>query len=99
MRRIAKPGCPEDIVSELKALQWSIQRAEPYELPCLGVSPAKIKHKKISALRIYEGLVLIQGNMYPLTPLLSAPFLTNYNNIDCLTNPVLWSSDISVRSY
>ncbi|XP_073144724.1 AP2-like ethylene-responsive transcription factor At2g41710 isoform X2 [Henckelia pumila] len=45
-------GCQEDIASELKALEWSSQPAEPYEMPRLGVSPERTKHKAISAMNI-----------------------------------------------
>ena len=34
----------------------------------------------------------LQKNMFPLSPLLTAPLLTNYNTIDPLTDPVLWTS-------
>ncbi|KAK9065753.1 hypothetical protein SSX86_015154 [Deinandra increscens subsp. villosa] len=34
----------------------------------------------------------LERNTYPLTPFLSAPLLTNYNTIDPLTDPILWSS-------
>lgn len=42
------------------------------------------------------GLPPIQRSVYPLSPLLSAPLLTNYNAIDSMTDPVLWTSLISV---
>ncbi|KAI3455865.1 hypothetical protein Pfo_012528 [Paulownia fortunei] len=148
------PGCPDDVASELKALEWSIQPTEPYEMPRLGVPPERMKHKKISAMSIllkspaYKSLqekvskkkeknendenenknnidkielgktvekschdggserhgvaygisggLPIHRNVYPLAPLLSAPLLTNYNSIDPLTDPVLWSSLVPV---
>ena len=34
----------------------------------------------------------LQRNVYPLTPLLSAPLLTNYNTVDPLVDPILWTS-------
>ncbi|KAI3760636.1 hypothetical protein L1987_51034 [Smallanthus sonchifolius] len=34
----------------------------------------------------------LERNTYPLAPFLSAPLLTNYNTIDPLTDPILWSS-------
>ena len=43
------------------------------------------------ALGMSGGLTL-QRNMFPLTPLLSAPLLTNYSAIDPLVDPILWSS-------
>ncbi|KAI3466908.1 hypothetical protein Pfo_023571 [Paulownia fortunei] len=150
----ANLGCPEDIASELKALEWSTQPTEPYEMPRLGVSPERIKHKTISAMSIllrsvaYKSLqektskkkeenendenenktkigkidlgktvekschdggsqrlgvafgmsggLPFQRNVYPLTPLSSAPLLTNYNNIDPLTDLFLWSSLVPV---
>ncbi|XP_073303519.1 AP2-like ethylene-responsive transcription factor At2g41710 isoform X1 [Primulina huaijiensis] len=45
-------GGHEDIASELKALERSSQPAEPYEMPRLGVSPEKTKHKTVSATDI-----------------------------------------------
>lgn len=42
------------------------------------------------------GLPPIQRSVYPLSPLLSAPLLTNYNAIDSMTDPVLWTSLMSV---
>ncbi|CAN4121575.1 unnamed protein product [Withania somnifera] len=38
------------------------------------------------------GGLSINRNLHPLTPLLSAALLTNYNSIDPLTDPVLWTS-------
>lgn len=148
------PGCPDDIASELKALERSIKPTQPYEMPHLGVSPERTKHKTISAMSIlsksaaYKNLqektskkkekdendenenksnidkidlgktvekschdsgserlgpafgmsggLPIQRNVYPLATLLSAPLLTNYNSIDPLTDPVLWSSLVPV---
>ncbi|CAH9141221.1 unnamed protein product [Cuscuta epithymum] len=39
------------------------------------------------------GLAMINRNLNPLTPILSAPLMTNYNGggIDALADPVLWS--------
>ena len=34
----------------------------------------------------------LQRNVYPLSPLLSAPLLTNYNTVDPLVDPILWTS-------
>ncbi|KAL6987166.1 hypothetical protein U1Q18_012921 [Sarracenia purpurea var. burkii] len=40
-----------------------------------------------------SGGLSIQRNMYPLAPFLSAPPLTNYNNIDDpLSDPILWTT-------
>ncbi|KAJ6363438.1 hypothetical protein OIU78_003583 [Salix suchowensis] len=44
-----------------------------------------------AALGMTGGLSL-QRNVYPLTPFLSAPLLTNYNTIDPLVDPILWTS-------
>ncbi|KAJ6747497.1 AP2-LIKE ETHYLENE-RESPONSIVE TRANSCRIPTION FACTOR [Salix koriyanagi] len=44
-----------------------------------------------AALGMTGGLSL-QRNAYPLTPFLSAPLLTNYNTIDPLVDPILWTS-------
>ncbi|KAF3442684.1 hypothetical protein FNV43_RR16601 [Rhamnella rubrinervis] len=43
------------------------------------------------ALGMSGGLSL-QRNVFPLTPFLSAPLLTNYNTIDPLVDPILWTS-------
>ncbi|KAL8508434.1 hypothetical protein ACS0TY_018892 [Phlomoides rotata] len=45
---------------------------------------------------ISGGLPTIHRNMYQLAPLLSAPLITNYNSIDPLTDPLLWSSLVPV---
>ncbi|KVH94782.1 AP2/ERF domain-containing protein [Cynara cardunculus var. scolymus] len=44
------------------------------------------------ALGMEAGELPLQRNTYPLAPFLSAPLLTNYNTIDPLTDPILWSS-------
>jgi AP2-like factor (ANT lineage) len=44
-----------------------------------------------ATLGITGGLSL-QRNVYPSTPFLSAPLLTNYNTIDPLVDPILWTS-------
>lgn len=148
----SNPGVTDDVASELKALEWSIQPTEPYEMPRLGVSPERLNHKKISAMstllksaayksleeritkqkgkdendenenksnidKIELGKTVekschdggserrdvaygISGGLpihrYQLAPLLSAPLLTNYNTIDPLTDPLLWSSLVPV---
>lgn len=33
----------------------------------------------------------LQKSMYPLTSLLTAPLLTNYNALDPLADPILWT--------
>lgn len=38
------------------------------------------------------GGLALQKSMFPLSPLLTAPLLTNYNTIDPLADPVLWTS-------
>ncbi|XP_057812165.1 AP2-like ethylene-responsive transcription factor At2g41710 isoform X2 [Salvia miltiorrhiza] len=146
------PGGSDDVASELKALERSIQPTEPYEMPRLGVSPERLNHKKISAMStllksaayksLQERITKKQGkdendenenksnidkielgktvekschdgaserrdvaygingglpiHRYQLAPLLSAPLLTNYNSIDPLTDPLLWSSLVPV---
>ncbi|TYJ46545.1 hypothetical protein E1A91_A02G127300v1 [Gossypium mustelinum] len=45
-----------------------------------------------AAMGMTGGLSSLQKNVYPLTPFLSAPLLTNYNTIDSLVDPVLWTS-------
>lgn len=151
------PGVSDDVASELKALEWSKQPTEPYEMPRLGISPERLNHKKISAMSTllqsaaYKSLqeriaknkgkdendenenknninkielgttgktvekschdggsercdvaygitggLPIHRNAYQLAPLLSAPLLTNYNSIDPLTDPLLWSSLVPV---
>ncbi|PON86895.1 AP2/ERF transcription factor [Trema orientale] len=45
------------------------------------------------ALGMSSGLSLQRNiSMFPLTPLLSAPLLTNYNTIDPLVDPIVWTS-------
>lgn len=34
----------------------------------------------------------VNKNMFPLSPLLNAPLLTNYNTLDPLADPILWTS-------
>lgn len=43
-----------------------------------------------------SGGLPVPRNVYQLAPLLSAPLLTNYNSIDPLGDPLLWSSLIPV---
>ncbi|KAL3616775.1 hypothetical protein CASFOL_039169 [Castilleja foliolosa] len=43
-----------------------------------------------------SGGLSIHKNVYPLTSLLSAPLLTNYNSIDQLADSVLWSNLVPV---
>ncbi|GFQ04460.1 ap2-like ethylene-responsive transcription factor at2g41710 [Phtheirospermum japonicum] len=43
-----------------------------------------------------SGGLSIHRNVYPLTSLLSAPLLTNYNSIDPLADSVLWSNLVPV---
>ncbi|MBA0707609.1 hypothetical protein Golax_019639 [Gossypium laxum] len=45
-----------------------------------------------AAMGMTGGLSSLQKNVFPLTPFLSAPLLTNYNTIDSLVDPVLWTS-------
>ncbi|KAL7089616.1 hypothetical protein ACP275_13G195400 [Erythranthe tilingii] len=45
-------GFPDDVDSELKALECSTKQTEPYEMPRLGVPPERMKHKKISAMSV-----------------------------------------------
>ncbi|XWS43127.1 hypothetical protein CRYUN_Cryun16bG0075500 [Craigia yunnanensis] len=40
----------------------------------------------------------LQKNVFPLTPFLSAPLLSNYNTIDSMVDPVLWTSLVPVLS-
>uniref|UniRef100_A0A2N9IGH8 AP2/ERF domain-containing protein n=1 Tax=Fagus sylvatica TaxID=28930 RepID=A0A2N9IGH8_FAGSY len=47
------------------------------------------------ALGMSGGLSL-QRNVYPLAPFLSAPLLTNYNTVDPLVDPILWTSLVPV---
>lgn len=48
--------------------------------------------ERLGAAFLNAGGLSINRNLHPLTPLLSAPLLTNYNSIDPLTDPVLWTS-------
>ncbi|KAF3957453.1 hypothetical protein CMV_017537 [Castanea mollissima] len=43
-----------------------------------------------------SGGMSLQRNVYPLTPFLSAPLLTNYNTVDPLADPILWTSLVPV---
>lgn len=43
-----------------------------------------------------SGGLPLQRNVYPLTPFLSASLLTNYNSIDPLVDPTLWTSHVPV---
>ncbi|XP_062117747.1 AP2-like ethylene-responsive transcription factor At2g41710 isoform X2 [Humulus lupulus] len=46
-----------------------------------------------AALGMSGGLSLQRNmNMFPLSPLLSAPLMTNYNTIDPLVDPIIWTS-------
>ncbi|GJY90301.1 AP2-like ethylene-responsive transcription factor [Tanacetum coccineum] len=47
------------------------------------------------ALGMDGGGMPLQRNTYPLAPFMSAPLMTNYNNIDPLTDPILWSTLVS----
>lgn len=38
------------------------------------------------------GGLSLQRNLYPLAPFLTAPLLTNYNAIDPLSDPILWTA-------
>lgn len=48
--------------------------------------------ERLGAAFLNAGGLSINRNLHPLTPLLSGPLLTNYNSIDPLTDPVLWTS-------
>ncbi|XP_021281731.1 AP2-like ethylene-responsive transcription factor At2g41710 isoform X2 [Herrania umbratica] len=48
-----------------------------------------------ATLGMSTGLSL-QKNVFPLTPFLSAPLLTNYNTMDSLVDPGLWTSLVPV---
>ncbi|KAK2997264.1 hypothetical protein RJ639_025130 [Escallonia herrerae] len=43
-----------------------------------------------------DAVLPVQRNAYTLAPFLSAPLLTNYNSIDPLTDPALWTSLVPV---
>lgn len=148
--------CSSENFGGEKAMEWSNQITEPYEMPRLGMPQAAREHKvsTVSAMSILarsaafkslqekglrkkeadvndenenkniinkadhgkavekstydtgserhgagvgsSGGLPIQRSVYPLSPLLSAPLLTNYNAIDSMTDPVLWTSLISV---
>ncbi|GKU89854.1 hypothetical protein SLEP1_g3936 [Rubroshorea leprosula] len=45
-----------------------------------------------------SGGLSLQRNMFPLTPFLSAPLVTNYNTIDPMMDPILWTSLAPVLS-
>ncbi|CAN4123739.1 unnamed protein product [Withania somnifera] len=48
--------------------------------------------ERLGAAFLGAGGLSVNRNLHPLTPLLSAPLLTNYNSIDPLTDPILWTS-------
>ncbi|KAB5551778.1 hypothetical protein DKX38_009089 [Salix brachista] len=48
--------------------------------------------ERLGAALGMTGGLSFQRNAYPLTPFLSAPLLTNYNTIDPLVDPILWTS-------
>ncbi|XWS66333.1 hypothetical protein CRYUN_Cryun05aG0190700 [Craigia yunnanensis] len=151
-------ACPEDIGSELKTSECTVQPTEPYQMPRPGTSLEGTKRKgsSVSALSILSqsadfksleekalkkqeknadndgnenkntinkmdhgkaaeksvnhdtgsdrlgatlgisGGLSLQKNVFPLTPFLSAPLLTNYNTIDSLVDPVFWTSLVPV---
>ncbi|XP_052172946.1 AP2-like ethylene-responsive transcription factor At2g41710 isoform X2 [Diospyros lotus] len=43
-----------------------------------------------------SGGLPLQRNIYPMPPFLSAPLLTNYNTIDPLSDPILWTTLVPV---
>lgn len=47
------------------------------------------------ALGMEGGGMPLQRDTYPLAPFLSAPLMTNYNTVDPLTDPMLWSTLVS----
>ncbi|XVE95932.1 hypothetical protein REPUB_Repub02eG0178000 [Reevesia pubescens] len=51
---------------------------------------------RLGAMLGMSGGLSLQKNVFPLTPFLSAPLLTNYNTIDSLVDPVLWTSLVPV---
>ncbi|XP_022746127.1 AP2-like ethylene-responsive transcription factor At2g41710 isoform X2 [Durio zibethinus] len=52
--------------------------------------------ERLGATLGMRGGLSLQKNVLPLTPFLSAPLLTNYNTIDSLVDPVLWTSLVPV---
>ncbi|OMP09242.1 hypothetical protein COLO4_05666 [Corchorus olitorius] len=52
--------------------------------------------ERLGATLAMSGGLSLQKNVFPLTPFLSAPLLTNYNTIDSLVDPVLWTSLVPV---
>lgn len=42
------------------------------------------------------GTLHLQRSMYPLSHILSAPLLTNYNTIDHVADPILWTTHVPV---
>ncbi|KAJ7976762.1 AP2-like ethylene-responsive transcription factor family [Quillaja saponaria] len=49
-------------------------------------------NESIQAALGMSGALSLQGNVFPLTPFLSAPLLTNYSFVDPLVDPALWAS-------
>ncbi|GAB4843867.1 hypothetical protein Ancab_013829 [Ancistrocladus abbreviatus] len=48
--------------------------------------------ERLGAAAFEMGALLPHKTVFPLSPLLSAPLLTNYSTIDPLADPLLWSS-------
>ncbi|KAE8692543.1 AP2-like ethylene-responsive transcription factor [Hibiscus syriacus] len=51
---------------------------------------------RLEATMVMSGGLSLQKNVFPSTPFLSAPLFTNYNAIDSLVDPVLWTSLVPV---
>ncbi|OAY40417.1 AP2-like ethylene-responsive transcription factor At2g41710 [Manihot esculenta] len=53
-------------------------------------------NERLGAALGMSGGLSLQRNVYQLTPFLSAPLLTNYNTVDPLVDPILWTSLVPV---
>lgn len=78
----------EDDENETKSTINRVDRGKMIEKSSLDSE----SEKRLGAAFLSAGGLSINRNLHPLTPLLSAPLLTNYNSIDPLTDPVLWTS-------
>lgn len=78
----------EDYENETKSTINRVDRGKMIEKS----SPDSESEKRLGAAFLSAGVLSINRNLHPLTPLLSAPLLTNYNSIDPSTDPVLWTS-------
>nr|XP_016477494.1 PREDICTED: AP2-like ethylene-responsive transcription factor At2g41710 [Nicotiana tabacum] len=81
----------EKVENENKSTINRVDRGKTIEKSCPDSGS-----ERLGAAFLNPGGSSISRNLHPLTPLLSAPLLTNYNNVDPLTDPVLWTSLVPI---